>query len=563
MPSAELIKTIAEYDAYYAEYGATEELVNAYMQACHTAITEDLQFGLTVTAKTKKIIEDYILQLTGGTFEDLERYAQENDTKIELIEQYYDVLKIEAPHLLESFILYMEKERKISKRFYLPRRKVLKIVVDDLQELGDRKIKLYCLSMPPRVGKSTISLFFMAWQIGRRPNSHNAMGGHSDGLAKGFYKEILNFVSSAEYTFSDIFPNSVIQNKSAEALSINLDEPDRFDTFTARGIDGAWTGTIDISQDGILYVDDLIKDRQESLSPQRLNNKYQSYQNVMVDRKQDGAGELDVATRWGILDVIGRLKALYGDSPYARFREIPALNEKDESNFDYDGGIGFSTEHYKDLRNRLDANEWMAKYQQKPFVREGLLLPQDELNYFNGVLPDGEYESPSVIDPAFGGGDSLSMPIAKVVDGEVYIVDWVFNNSDKFVTRPLVVGAIMRNEVSRLQIEGNAGGTEYAEDIEKMLRDEDYSISIITPRAGNRQSKYDKIVQYAADIKRNFHFLSPDLQPPEYRKAMEEVCIYTAEGKNLHDDAIDSLVQLYQFVFKAKRRRTVIIDSMF
>ena len=204
---------------------------------------------------------------------------------------YYKCLLLEAPHKFESFLIYMEKNRAPEKRFYLPRRKTLKIVVDDLQDLEDGKIDFLGISLPPRVGKSTLCIFFMAWVMGKRPNSHNAMGGHSGILAKGFYGEALNLTAppeKSEYTFYDIFPDVKRESKSADEFTVNLDKPDRFATLTCRGIDGTWTGAIDVSSDGYLYVDDLVRDRTESLSPTRLNNRYQDYLNVMVDRKNDG-----------------------------------------------------------------------------------------------------------------------------------------------------------------------------------------------------------------------------------------------------------------------------------
>lgn len=90
----------------------------------------------------------------------------------------------------------------------------LKVVVDDLQDLEDGKLDFYGLSMPPRVGKSTICIFFMAWVMGKRPNSHNAMSGHSGILADGFYGEALNLMEldvpeeKRQYHFADIFPEA-------------------------------------------------------------------------------------------------------------------------------------------------------------------------------------------------------------------------------------------------------------------------------------------------------------------------------------------------------------------
>ena len=163
---------------------------------------------------------------------------------------------------------------------------------------------------------------------------------------------------------------------SADEFTLTLGDPDRFATITCRGIDGTWTGAVDVSSDGYLYVDDLVRDREHSLSPMRMENTFQEYLNKMVDRKIDGARELMVGTLWNVLDPLARLKEMYANNPLYRFRKIPALNEKDESNFAYEIN-GFSTEYYRDMRERLDNAEWMAKYQQQPYVREGLLFPSN------------------------------------------------------------------------------------------------------------------------------------------------------------------------------------------
>lgn len=104
-----------------------------------------------------------------------------------------------------------------------------------------------------------------------------------------------------------------------------------FATTTCRGIDGTWTGAVDISEDGYLYVDDLVRDRKESLSLRRLEGRYQDYLNILVDRKNDGSKELMVGTRWNVADPLGRIEKQYKDNPRYKFRKLPALNEKGES----------------------------------------------------------------------------------------------------------------------------------------------------------------------------------------------------------------------------------------
>lgn len=576
MASKELINTVNQYDNFIKTHLVDESVISAYVEACKVAINgeKDIDYGLQLTKRSKGIIEQFCMKQTGGTIWDLEKYAQDHNAPYDLIDKYYEILKLESYYNFESFMYYMERKRNWSKRFYYPRRKTLKVVVNDLEDLENRKIKFYGLSMPSRVGKSTICIFFLAWVAMRRPNSHSAMGGHSGILAKGFYKELMNLFSTEEYTFDELFffwnpeyaNKSLVTDKSADEFTITLGDPDRFATVTCRGIDGTWTGAVDVSKDGYLYVDDLVRDREHSLSPTRMENTYQEYLNKMVDRKNDGARELMVGTLWNVLDPLERLRKSYDGNPEYRFRRIPALDENDKSNFDYEIN-GFSTAYYRDMREKLDKAEWEAKFMQRPFVREGLLFPTDELRYFNGILPDGDFRRIGVVDVAWGGGDSLSMPIGAEYDnGDVYIYDWVFNKGAKEVTLPLVVGRIIGNGIRQTRFEGNTGGELYCQYVDERLQDQKYKCSCTSRKAPNKVEKLSKIIAYSGDIKRKFIFLESkkitqdQLQKDaelgvvryrrndEYQAAMDELTMFVSIGENKHDDAADGLTQLEMFI---------------
>lgn len=498
---------------------------------------------------------------------------------------YWRAMLFEAPHIFESFIFYMEKNRAKSKRFYEPRRKTLSIVVKDLQELEDGKYKFQGISQPSRTGKSTICIFFLLWIAMKRPNSHNAMGGHSGILAKGFYKEMLNLMTSEEYTFKEIFfsvhpeyeNKPFPTDKSADDYTITIGDADRFATITCRGIDGTWTGAVDVSADGYLYVDDLVRDREHSLSPMRMENTYQEYLNKMVDRKNDGAKELMVGTLWNVLDPLERIRNQYeGNSDY-RFRKIPALNENDESNFAYEIN-GFSTEYYREMREKLDKAEWMAKFQQMPFVREGLLFPSEEMRYFDGTVPeDKECKTWAVCDPAFGGADSLSMPVNMDFGGkDKRIIAWVHKKGTQSVTVPLVVNAIIKYYITELHIEQNAGGRLLTDSIKKEMEARDCRHCRIVPYyASTKMPKDEKIKGYSDWVKENLQFLMPNSvmntsddyinevkykRDEQYQNAMDEIQMYTSEGKNFHDDAPDVLTQM-AIIDGKKKYETRIIAS--
>ena len=457
---------------------------------------------------------------------------------------YWKILLWEAPNRFESFLLYMEKNRPYKKKFYEPRMNPLRIVAQDLQDLEDGKYDFYGLSMPPRVGKSTICIFFFAWIIGKRPDSHNAMSGHSGILADRFHNDLIKLTENEEYTFHEIFPDVNLQMKSSEKNELYYDAVESFATTTCRGIDGTWTGAVDISQDGYLYVDDLVRDRKESLSPRRLEGRYQDYLNILVDRKNDGSRELMVGTRWNVMDPLGKIEKQYKNNPRYKFRKLPALNEKGESNFDYPVK-GFSTKYYHDMRDKLDKNEWMAKFMQTPFVREGLLFPADGLRYYNGILPEGDHRVVGACDVAWGGGDSLSMPIGyEYPNGDVYIPSWIFNKGPKETTIPLVTGKIMGERLTEIQFEANNGGDMYCDKVSTELEKYNYHCSCSYKKAPGDMEKMTKMVAYSGDIKKNFVFLDPEHQDQEYSDAMDELNMTVQIGDNEHDDAGDGITQL-------------------
>ena len=420
---------------------------------------------------------------------------------------------------------------------------------------------------------STICIFFLAWHALRFPNSHSALGGHSGILARGFYKELMNLITTEEYTFADMYEywhpgHPLLTDKSADELTITLDEPDRFSTITCRGIDGTWTGAIDISGTGqngfgYLYVDDLVRDRTHALSPTRMEDTFAEYLNKMVDRMNDGAKQLMVGTLWNILDPLKRLEEMYGNQEDYLFRKIPALNENDESNFDY-AVHGFPTSYYLEMRDRLiragNEAEWYAKYQQSPYVREGLLFPQNELRFFNGVLPVGpKYNLVVVCDVAFGGGDSVSMPIGLKDEetGWTYIVDWYFNSAGVKVTVPEVADMLIKYNAKTVTFERNNGGLLFAKQVSEELERRNYICSCDTKPAPNNISKQDKIKSCEGKIKTQLIFLdgtshddisTDDVmvfnRSAQYSRAIDELSSFVTIGKNKNDDAPDSIAQL-------------------
>lgn len=476
-------------------------------------------------------------------------------------ERFYALYKrsllFDAEWDFDAFMLYIEFDREPRKKFYQPRRKVLRIVVQDLQDLYERKIKFLSISLPPRVGKTTLGIFYMAWLSLKHPELTNLMTGHSSILTNDMHKRVLKVLRDSQYLIKDVFPNRNIAKVSNDTTIIDIDEIHDYPTLTCRSIGGTLTGAVDVK--GLLYVDDLIEDLEESLSPVRLDNKYNAYLNQAVDRKGDNVPELHIGTRWNINDVIGRIYKAHKDDPEYRFRVIPALDENNKSNFIYDyPEISFSTKYYLEMKKTFedggDLSTWYAKFQGNPRVRDGLVFDESKMNFFE-EMPPGEYDVYSFCDVAWGGGDALSMPFAykRIDNGEVYIKDIIYNKNGKDVTEPIVEARMIEHKPILTIFESNNGGIMYKEDVENHLREKNYRFNIdiflTTGGKNSKGAKHAQILAHAPDIRR-FYFLHSNKQSAEYRNAFEELTSYTENGNVKHDDVPDSLARLAKIILE-------------
>ena len=451
-----------------------------------------------------------------------------------------------APRWFHNFMIYLEWDREPKRRFYQPRLKALKPIVDNMQDLSDGKIELLSLSMPPGTGKSTLAIFYLAFEGGKHPELPNLGCSHNAAFLKGVYDELLRVVSpEGEYLYNDIFPQSPVVNTNAKDLRIDLQSEKRFETFEFTSVGAGNAGKVRAMN--LLYCDDLVDGIETALSITQLDKLWGQYHTDLRQRKQgDACKELHIATRWSVHDVIGRLQQQYEDDPKARFLAFPALNEKDQSNFDYPYGLGFSTEFYRKQRDIMDDASWRALYMNEPIEREGLLYDEDELQYYM-ELPEGDPDTViAVCDTKDKGADYYSMPIFYQYGDRFYMEDVVYDDALPEIVDPRIVSRIIKNKVKLCQFESNAGGGRVAVDIDKAVRAKGYVCQITTKFT--TKSKETKIFVNAGWTKEHVLFKSKERQEKEYRNFMSALCSYSHVGKNAHDDAPDSLAMFADLI---------------
>ena len=466
-----------------------------------------------------------------------------------------------------AYCIALEWNRPIEKQFFIPRKRVLERhgLIQAMQDMADDKLDFLFISLPPRIGKSTLGLFFLTFMAGRFPDRSILGNGHSTSLTQSFYQECCNIMTSEEYRFSQIFPGLDIVKQSAEYSWIDLKSEKRFHTLMFRSVDGGTTGLAEASN--ILYCDDLVKDIEQANNPDRLQKLFDTYTSTIQDRKiqrlcKDGVyrpcPEIHIATRWSLLDPIGRLIGIYSQEENERMRiiNIPCYDENGESNFIYDYGKGFDKEYYHHLEMAEDPVTFAAKYLGKPIEREGRPFTEDQLTFFYDLPEEEPDRIIAYSDVAHGGEDYYSMPIGYQYGFDIYIEDVLFvNKLGDTSTRPLVCNKLIQHNVTRAGFEENNGGKLYADWIVEDLRKRKYKCNITTHKVPTTKSKLDRIMGCQNEIKGIavekgdyrifFKAYEKRKDNKEYSDFMKNLTNWSqktgAIQKSQHDDAPDSL----------------------
>lgn len=404
---------------------------------------------------------------------------------------------------------------------------------------------------------STLIKFLLAYIAGTDPNSANIYCSYSDGMVKMMLDAVRAMLTDPEYCFNEIFPEIGTPDVSAEYKTISYRRKGDFPTVGLISLGGSVTGRTRANR--LMISDDLVKNKEEARSPERLQKLYEDYTATLTTRMiGDSVKQISLGTRWSAYDPIGRMEADHGDDPRYKFIAIPVWDENEVSNFEYEHPDRYTTAKIRDIKNTIDSADFECLFMQHGIEKEGLAFPADGLRYYNGVLPDGEPDNICFVnDVAWGGGDSLSMPIAYVYGSDVYIHDWIFDRRDKSVTKPRVIAKILSHKVKMGETEANNGGEEYSDDVSRVLRQEySYSINMSHKKAPTNMAKLTRIEQHAPTI-RNFYFRDSNCRDDDYRRAMNELTGFSFTAKNVHDDAADSMAMMAAYVFGRHKEITV------
>lgn len=572
MASSSLISAVDGYEKFLQTHRIDESVIDAYIDASKVAILteKDIKYGLNITKRTKDIIDKFCRTRTGGTIWDLEKYSQQHEEEYSIVNKYYDVLLTESKEKFESFMLYLERKRPVEDRFYQNRINPLRQVANGIQELVDDELDELFVNCPSRIGKTQIVKLGFLWYGSKYPEKSNLYTAYSDKITSGFYDGIIEIITDPTYTYDEIFPENVQKRLITDRKDTTIDilRKKTYPTFTMRSIYGTLNGACDCSGMGV--DDDLFSGIEEALSIDRQTTVWGKFDNNFMKRLKRKAKLINMGTRWAPLDVQGRRLNLLQNSEEYKDRRwkaiiIPALNENDESNFDYPYNLGYSTQDYLMIRASFEENDdmasWYAQDQQQPIDRHGALFTTDNMQFFNPTkdlpneVPDRIF---AAVDPAYGGGDFVAMPICYQYGTNYYIVDVVYNDGDKEVTIPEVTTRIAGHlkkyfpKTAEVHFEETKTTVEYREKCEKEWEKLGAMVNATHDPAPNNISKIDRIKNHAPDI-RKLYFIDRQHRTKEYNKYFQNILTFKTDGKNKHDDGVDATAQLCDMIYGNKR----------
>lgn len=407
-----------------------------------------------------------------------------------------------------------------------------------------------CFAAPPQHGKTQVSLRAYPWWDAKYPGLNHAYATYNKGRAIEVAKEFQRLLDEGGVPWTGTLDTVWLPNGSAVK-------------FTS--VDSSLTG---YALNGVLVIDDPIKDAKEARSAARRRDVIDWYKSVARSRRHPGTSIICMATRWNVGDLTGYLL----ENEQYRYINLKAIAEtKNADDLGDDGRVisdplhrrpGEPLWHKKPAEffaeERTDAYWWSSMYQGEPrpigasiFKEPGGL--DDDGNpcgpCYYSELPTTDYRGAFGLDLAYTAKThaDFSVCIEGIAHGEkIYITNVLKRQLDAPSYGILLKAMVSKREGWPLR--WYIGGTEKA--AAAFLRQQGIRIRAIPATA-------DKLVRAtpAAAAWNRGRILLPDPQhidAPWLGDFLDTVLGFTGQN-DAHDDDVDALAALHDQLMKRNK----------
>lgn len=490
-----------------------------------------------------------------------------------------------------------------STRYFFKQRNHRKFIVgnhhirmaDALERVLTGECKRLIINLPPRYSKTELAVKnFIAHGLALNPAAKFIHLSYSDTLALDNSEEVKDLVQ--EECYQQLFPEVQIkQDSKSKKKWYTTEGGGVYATASAGQVTGFGAGAVDEEEDdtpdekeeeiadpdmdefisgmeqqaeedhpitkkkkfgGAIIIDDPIKpdDADSPVIRERINNRFDSTIRNRVNSRNTPI--IIIMQRLHPMDLSGYVQSV--EPGEWEVISMPALFVNDSGQLE---ALWAHKHTVKELQELKKVNDLVfeRQYQQNPKPKEGLLLPEEDLHFYNPEtvkLEELAQFKLVVIDPADEGGDDLSAPLGYLVDDKIYIPDVIYNSHGTDVNEPACIDMIVNNKVHAAVIEGNSAWMLFGKAIRKKVTDpvehggrghRNCTIRIIK----NTTNKHTRILARSAFIRNNFIFRSDYKEHPQYLRFMQNITSYMriqeGSNKNKHDDAVDSLAEMANY----------------
>lgn len=380
-------------------------------------------------------------------------------------------------------------------------------VVEAVERAVREEVRIV-ISAPPQHGKSTLLLHALVWLLVQNPARRNA------------------YVTYAAQVAQDqMYKARLIAERAGLELEATLD---RWRTpqgggVVATGIGGPLTG---YAVDGLLIVDDYVKNRQEAESPTYRERAWAWFTSTALTRIHPGASVVVVATRWHPDDLAGRL--------VAQGWENIVLSAVDDSGHPL-WPERRPLEWLERVRKEVGEYDWWTLYMGQPRQRGESLVRREWIRY--GEPPAREklrvYQGVDLAISTRQDGDYTAIAtVGRDSDGRIWVLDVVRHRGPFHTVLQLIQSQAERWRPERIAIEA----VQYqAAVVQELMRTTTLPVFPVRPD----RDKISRFLPLSARYQQGLVWHAPIL-PREF----EEELLAFPTGR--HDDQVDALVYAFE-----------------
>ncbi|MFO0447157.1 MAG: phage terminase large subunit [Pseudomonadota bacterium] len=243
--------------------------------------------------------------------------------------------------------------------------------------------KRVIINIAPRMGKSEFSSYlFPAFFLGNFPNKKIIMGTHTAGLSEDFGRRVRNLLADEDY--HGLFPQTLVADDQKAAGKWSTSAGGQ---YYAAGVGGALAG-----RGADLFVIDDPHSEQDVKANSRLafDTAWSWFQTGPLQRLMPGGAIIIVMTRWGKLDLTGRLIDYQAKNPDAEpweIVELPAILHEGTDNEKSLWPEQWPLATLKATKASIDPQYWNAQYMQQPTSNSAAIISRTSWRVWEGDEP--------------------------------------------------------------------------------------------------------------------------------------------------------------------------------